>query len=223
MAKVSESADLSGYAPVAARIGAFYERYPDGRIITQLRERTAEVVIFRALVYRHQDDSRPAATGWASERPGDGDINEVACLENTETSAVGRALANVGLTASLRRPSVEEMQKVSRARTRIARERELSSRPEPAPAARPRPSLVRTPSPRPMPAPPPSDAIDARGQLVADLLRLVQRAAHAGARGERVRRWRAKLLANAYPDAELIRCEQRLRRWIAERVRTATG
>jgi hypothetical protein len=62
----------------------------------------------------------PAATGWASEREGDGDINTVACLENTETSAVGRALANLGFTASAKRPSREEMDKVARARTRLA-------------------------------------------------------------------------------------------------------
>lgn len=118
MPKVSESADLNGYAPVAARICAFYERYPDGRIITQLREKSVDEVVFRALVFRYQSDSKPAATGWASERVGDGEINLVACLENTETSAIGRALANLGFTASALRPSVEEMIKVSRVRPR---------------------------------------------------------------------------------------------------------
>ena len=62
---------------------------------------------------------QPAATGWASEREGDGEINRVACLENTETSAVGRALANLGFTASRRRPSREEMEKAARQRARL--------------------------------------------------------------------------------------------------------
>jgi len=43
----------------------------------------------------------------------------VACLENTETSAIGRALANLGFTASKNRPSLEEIEKAARARTRM--------------------------------------------------------------------------------------------------------
>jgi hypothetical protein len=107
-----------GYAPVADRITLFYDRYPTGRIITRLVDRTERGVVFRAAVYRNPDERRPAATGWASEREGDGEINTVACLENAETSAIGRALANLGFTASSRRPSYEEMVKVSRERAR---------------------------------------------------------------------------------------------------------
>lgn len=104
------------YALVADRITAFYAEYPTGRIITKLMSRDRDVV-FRAAVYRSADDRVPAATGWASEREGDGEINLYACVENTETSAIGRALANLGFTASLKRPSREEMQKVDRARS----------------------------------------------------------------------------------------------------------
>jgi hypothetical protein len=43
----------------------------------------------------------------------------VACLENAETSAIGRALANLGFTASTKRPSREEMAKADRARRRL--------------------------------------------------------------------------------------------------------
>src|SRR5437868_10652625 len=110
--------DPASYAPVAERISLFYESFPRGRIITEMISRTERDVVFRALVYRQADDSDPAATGWAAEREGDGEINTVACLENTETSAIGRALANLGFTASRERPSAEEMAKVSRARVR---------------------------------------------------------------------------------------------------------
>lgn len=110
-----------GYAPVADRIRLFYERYPTGRIATHLVCRTKEEVLFRAEVFRGPADREPAATGWAAEREGDGDINTVACLENTETSAVGRALANLGLVASKHRPSREEMEKADRARARLRR------------------------------------------------------------------------------------------------------
>src|SRR5206468_3113729 len=134
MPKAENGFDLERYAPVARRITLFYERYPAGRIITTLMERDARAVIFCARVYRGADDQRPAATGWALEREGDGDVNAVACLENTETSAIGRALANLGFTASAERPSREEMIRVSRARQvplRAAAPRPRSAQPEP--------------------------------------------------------------------------------------------
>src|SRR5690242_1668398 len=112
--------DLATYAPVAERITLFYRTFPRGRIITELVSRTDHDVVFRALVYRDASDTEAAATGWAAEREGDGEINMVACLENTETSAIGRALANLGFTAARERPSVEELIKASHARRRLA-------------------------------------------------------------------------------------------------------
>src|SRR5687768_8628953 len=123
MPKTTLPFDSGAYAPVADRIALFYERHPTGRIVTELVER-GEVVVFRALVYRSAEDTSAAATGWASERVGDGEINAVACVENTETSAIGRALANLGFTASSRRPSAEEMEKAARERGRLTRERQ---------------------------------------------------------------------------------------------------
>ena len=107
------------YAPVADRIALFYERFPAGRIITQLTMHNEREVVFRASVFRTEKSRTPAATGWASEKFGDGDINTVACLENTETSAIGRALANLGFTASKNRPSLEEMEKAARSRAQL--------------------------------------------------------------------------------------------------------
>lgn len=89
----------SEYSPVAERVALFYARFPAGRIVTRLISRTERETIFRAALYRTPDELEPAATGWASEREGDGEINTSACLENTETSAVGRALANLGFAA----------------------------------------------------------------------------------------------------------------------------
>jgi hypothetical protein len=108
--------DPESYAPVAERIELFYERYPSGRILTEMVERTEREIVFRAAVYRTAEDAEPAATGWAAERVGDGEVNAVACLENTETSAIGRALANLGFLASRLRPSAEEVAKVARSR-----------------------------------------------------------------------------------------------------------
>jgi hypothetical protein len=119
MPKAGPSFSSGDYALVADRIKLFYERFPQGRIITELVSRSEREVTFKALVYRSPEEREPAATGWASEREGNGDVNLVACLENTETSAVGRALANLGFTASRRRPSYEEMAKAERERAKV--------------------------------------------------------------------------------------------------------
>ena len=119
MSKTDSFFNPEQYATVAERIELFYSRYPQGRINTELVSRADGAITFKAVVYRDANDATPAATGWASEREGDSDINTIACLENTETSAVGRALANLGFIASAKRPSREEMEKAFRARTSL--------------------------------------------------------------------------------------------------------
>src|ERR671915_1412516 len=120
MPKIDSTFNPDDYALVSERIALFYERYPNGRIIPRLYSVTNDAVIFEARVYRDKSDAEPAAVGWAREFEGDGDINEVACLENTETSAIRRALANLGFSASKKRPSYEEMMKADRTRRRLA-------------------------------------------------------------------------------------------------------
>jgi hypothetical protein len=123
MPKTDASVRLTDNATVADRIALFFETFPTGRILTHMVSRDNRETVFRARVYRQESDAFPAATGWAAEREGDGDVNTVACVENTETSAVGRALANLGFTASLKRPSREEMDKVLRARDRTKQDK----------------------------------------------------------------------------------------------------
>jgi hypothetical protein len=195
MAKSDFGFDPTAYAPVAERIRLFWESFPNGRIVTRLVSRTDHDVVFEARVYRSADEHEPAATGWAAEREGDGDVNAVACLENTETSAVGRALANLGFTAAKERPSAEEMQKAARARARLARHGRAASSQS---------STVRMADPR-----------QTYADLVADLLGLVDRARRSGLRAERAARWRGALLSRRLPPALLGRCERRLRAWIA--------
>lgn len=191
---------LAEYAPVAERVRLFYERYPSGRIVTELVRKTAREVVFRAAVYRGVDEAEPSATGWACEREGDGDVNSVACLENTETSAVGRALANLGFLAGRQRPSAEEMAKAARARARQA---------------------AATPTPPPTP---PSAPTLLRPHLFADLDRLIDQARHVGLRPARATRWRARLMTPERPwtSDELLRLERWLRAWV-RRQRGARG
>jgi hypothetical protein len=191
MPKTDARFDPSEYALVADRIALFYERHPTGRIVTELHSRTEREVTFRALVFRAADDTEPAATGWASEREGDGEVNSVACLENTETSAIGRALANLGFTASLRRPSAEEMAKAARVR------------------------LVRERAPRPL-----DEARQRRADAVADVLDLLARAEGAGLPPARAAALRGKLGGDSLPLPALERIEVALRGWLARRERS---
>src|SRR5687768_6602440 len=88
MPKTDDTFDPADYTPVAERVTQFYAQYPRGRIVTQPLRVTERAVLFRAAVFRSDEDARPAATGWALERPDDGDINTHSCVENTETSAI---------------------------------------------------------------------------------------------------------------------------------------
>ena len=65
-------------------------------------------VVFRAELYLPGGDL-PVATGYAHEVRGSSPVNRTSHVENCETSAVGRALANYGMSAKGTRPSREEM------------------------------------------------------------------------------------------------------------------
>jgi len=189
--------DVGEYAPVADRVTLFYARFPTGRIITRLISRTEQEITVQAFVFRSVEEQRPSATGLASERIGDGDVNTVACLENTETSAIGRALANLGLTASAQRPSREEMVKTNRERAlRVA---EASPR-----------RLTTSPAPA-------SIALQRNADRVMDALDLLAVAQRAGLTPCRARRLRDTLIRPAASDATLNRIERLLRSWIASR------
>jgi hypothetical protein len=200
--------DLSAYALVADRITLFYERYPAGRIVTELFSRTEREITFRALVFRGPEDVQPAATGWASEREGDGQINQVACLENTETSAVGRALANLGFAASSRRPSREEMEKAARQRARLV------SRPvvvDAVPLFEPSGPLV-PPAPH---LPLDADPLQRRANAVYDVLGLIERAEAIGFPERRGAMLRAAVHRPDLTPRTLMRLERRVRAWMA--------
>jgi hypothetical protein len=73
----------------------------------------ADVAVFKAELWL---DDTLIATGWAEEVRGQGNVNKTSHVENCETGAVGRALANAGMAGSdvHKRPSREEMGKVQR-------------------------------------------------------------------------------------------------------------
>lgn len=109
------------YEDVDTRLHRFYEQYPKGRIITRLDLAQEDRFIVCASVFRDDVDERPAATGWAQEVVGSSPVNRTSALENCETSAVGRALANLGLSPKGARPSREEMEKARQQEERQAK------------------------------------------------------------------------------------------------------
>lgn len=134
--------DLSNYVDVQTRLNRFHLEYPDGRIATMLESdpNDREHAVFVAHVYKHRDHAFPDATGWAQEVKGPNGANLTSHVENAETSAIGRALANLGYATSLKdRPSREEMAKVERLSAPEPQGRRLRSvaDPDPEPVADP--------------------------------------------------------------------------------------
>ena len=114
------------YASVAERVALFWAECPDGRIMTECTIDDGKRVVFKASVFRHRDDPVATATGFAEELRAERGINATSCYEVTETSAVGRSLANYRFTASRKnlRPSREEMQYAQAAAERLALDEE---------------------------------------------------------------------------------------------------
>ena len=104
--------NLDDYEPVAARHSRWLEKNPNGRTITHMvSEAGADICVIRAELWI---EDVCIATGYAEEVRGAGTVNRTSHVENCETSAVGRALANAGMAGSdvSKRPSREEMIKV---------------------------------------------------------------------------------------------------------------
>lgn len=87
------------YTTVAQRNEVFREVFGlQGRILTQILEATDTVVTAEATIqFFLAGEWMTVANGFAEERRNASTVNKTSALENAETSAVGRALANLGL------------------------------------------------------------------------------------------------------------------------------
>ena len=104
--------NLADYETVEVRLEKFIKDYPDFRIATELEVVERDRYIVKAYLFKTTSDSLSWATGYAEEKITDRGVNSTSALENCETSAIGRALANAGYAAKGKRPSREEMSKV---------------------------------------------------------------------------------------------------------------
>ena len=124
------SFNLDDYEPVANRLTRWLEQIVDNgflpRVITDMVHRGDGWCVFRAELWISPAGASAfadpnlggilVATGWAEEHVTDRGVNSTSHVENCETSAVGRALANAGFAGSdpSKRASREEMTKVQR-------------------------------------------------------------------------------------------------------------
>jgi len=104
--------NLADYETVEVRLEKFIKDYPDSRIATELEVCDKDRYIVKAYLYKAAADTVAWTTGYAEEKVTDRGVNSTSALENCETSAIGRALANAGYAAKGKRPSREEMSKV---------------------------------------------------------------------------------------------------------------
>lgn len=97
------------YVLVADRVLYFNETYEKGSIETELVSAPeSKYIIVRATV---SPDGERKFTGYSQATIGDGYINKTSALENAETSAVGRALAFMGIGVIESIASADEINK----------------------------------------------------------------------------------------------------------------
>jgi len=112
----SKAVDIKGkdYILVKDRVLYFNETYPDGCILTTLLSQPQDTtIVIKANVIPDIEQPNKQFTGHAQEVIGEGYINKTSAMENAETSAVGRALAMMGIGVLDSIASVDEINKAT--------------------------------------------------------------------------------------------------------------
>ncbi len=104
-----KTVDIKGkkYVPVNERLRYFRAQYYGFRLISTIVELSDTDCVIRAAII--DPVGVEVATGLAREKSGDGFINKSSYVENCETSAWGRALANFGIGVDSSIASAEEV------------------------------------------------------------------------------------------------------------------
>src|SRR3990167_2014508 len=106
--------DIKGqkYVMVKDRILAFNDLYPEGSIQTDIMSPIdSPNIVIRATIRTKVGMDGRTFTGHSQATIGDGYINKTSALENAETSAVGRALAMMGIGVLESVASADEINK----------------------------------------------------------------------------------------------------------------
>lgn len=117
------------YIQVKDRVIYFNEKYPNGCIQTELVSWEGDIITMKAKATPDVDKPERFFCDYSQEKVGEGMINKTSALENGSTSAVGRALALMGIGVIDSIASTDEMYK--------ATNRSYSAAPDPKKAATP--------------------------------------------------------------------------------------
>ena len=98
------------YVEVHERVKFFRENFKDHSLTTEVIEKTENSIMMQAIV--KNKDGFVIATGTAEEIKDSSKVNKTSHVENCETSAWGRALANLGIGLDTAIASAEEMRSV---------------------------------------------------------------------------------------------------------------
>lgn len=117
--------DIKGkqYVQVKDRIVYFNDNYKKPSIVTELLSKPEDTLIIIKATVSYEENMadgqnfRCVFTGHSQATVGDGYINKTAALENAETSAVGRALAMMGIGVIDSVASADEMNKAMASQT----------------------------------------------------------------------------------------------------------
>ena len=120
---------LKDYVQVNDRIMAFWKDHPNGRIHTEILSWENNILIMRAMVWRDINDIHPAAIGHAYEKENSTQINSTSCLENAETSVVGRCLAILGYEIKRSVASREEVENAIAQQEELKKEEDRTNDP----------------------------------------------------------------------------------------------
>ena len=108
--------NANDYEPVADRISAFWGKYPNGRLHTEIVLINETEIVIKASAFTDREDARPAAIDYAQESRTSGQMVKFA-VETCSTSALGRVLATLDFQpkkdGKALRPSREEMKMVA--------------------------------------------------------------------------------------------------------------
>jgi len=135
----------SGYIEVKDRIEAFYKKYPEGSIQTEIINLTDARVVMKAYAFRFLEDTRPGIGHSALGIPGKTTYTRDSELENAETSAVGRAIANLGFEVKRSVASADEIRskQADEEQPAQAEKSEQSAAPKATPATQAQKNLIR--------------------------------------------------------------------------------
>lgn len=106
---------MDNYEPVADRIAKFWEKYPNGRLHTEIVLINEQEIVIKASAFTDREDTRAASIDFAQETRNSSAMHKTSFLEICATSALGRCLATLNFQPKVdgkaNRPSREEMSK----------------------------------------------------------------------------------------------------------------